>query len=215
MRRAALPRFALALIASVSMVAVGPARAHQPGAGAPAPRDAWISHTPRLPVIKPAPDLALPDTNGDVVRLTELRGRVVMLSFIYTNCTTACPLLTRRIALLQSRVVRSRSADDVEFLSVTVDPERDSASALRTYAERFGANRRTWRFLRDEPARLAPTLAAWDEWTRRSPSGELDHPARVYLIDRRGSVREIYGLSFFDERQAWTDVQTLLQEARE
>ena len=55
-------------------------------------------------------------------------------------------------------------------------------------------------------------LRAWDEWTRWLEDGELDHPARVYLLDGAGRVREIYGLEFFDERQAWLDLQRLRRE---
>ena len=67
--------------------------------------------------------------------------------------------------------------------------------------------------MRDEPARLAAVLAQWDEWTRPGKSGDLDHPARVHLVDGRGRVREIYSLEFFDERQAELDIRALLREA--
>jgi protein SCO1/2 len=68
--------------------------------------------------------------------------------------------------------------------------------------------------LREERQKLQPVLAAYDEWTRPQPDGEIDHPARLYLIDRRGRIREIYSISFFDERQAFLDIQTLLRESQ-
>ncbi len=95
---------------------------------------------------------------------------------------------------------------------MTVDPERDSASALARHAAHFGAESDGWRFLREEPERLQPVLSAYGEWTRPLPDGEMDHPARVYLIDPAGRVREIYSLSFFDERQALVDIRALLRE---
>jgi len=74
---------------------------------------------------------------------------------------------------------------------------------------RLSGLRPGWHFLRDEPARLAPVLAAYDEWTHLLPSGELDHPARLHLIDGAGRVREIYSLAFFDEEQAFLDIAAL------
>jgi protein SCO1/2 len=57
-------------------------------------------------------------------------------------------------------------------------------------------------------------LAAFDEWTRPRPGGEIDHPARLHLIDARGRVREIYSLGFFDAGQALLDINALLREGR-
>ena len=174
-----------------------------------------LSPAPRLPLIKPAPDFTLLDTSGRPTQLSELRGHVVLISFIYTACSSACPLLTQRMALLQARLARSGlRRREAHFLSITVDPYRDSAEALGRYAGRFGAGSDGWRFLREEPERLQPVLAAYDEWTRPQPDGEIDHPARLYLVDRRGNIREIYSLSFFDERQAFRDIRALLKEAR-
>jgi protein SCO1/2 len=61
---------------------------------------------------------------------------------------------------------------------------------------------------------LRPVLAAYDKWTRPQPDGEIDYPTRLYLIDRRGRIREIYSISFFDERQAFLDIQALLRESQ-
>ena len=172
-----------------------------------------LSAHPSLAVIQPAPDFSLLDSNGALVRRSDFRGRVVLLSFIYASCPTACPLISQRMALLQSRL-RSRGSfpSRVALLSVTVDPERDSAAVLDRYAHGFSADPRGWRFLRESRERLAPVLAAYDEWTRSVASGEIEHPARLYLIDARGRVREIYSLALFDERQALLDIHALLRE---
>jgi cytochrome oxidase Cu insertion factor (SCO1/SenC/PrrC family) len=57
-------------------------------------------------------------------------------------------------------------------------------------------------------------LKAYDEWTKLLPKGEIDHPARVYLIDRTGNIREIYSLAFFNEKQALLDMKALLAAQR-
>jgi cytochrome oxidase Cu insertion factor (SCO1/SenC/PrrC family) len=197
---------AVLLAASLGAAAALTAAAHEPAA--PAPALSPLSPVPALPPIRQAPEIALRDVDGRQVRLSAQRGRVVLVSFIYTRCTTACPLLVRRMAALQDRL----QGADVRFFSVTVDPEHDDAAMLRAYARRFGADARRWSFLREEAPLLRPVLSAWDEWTRPEAGGEIDHPARLHLIDRRGRVREIYSLQFFDERQAEIDIRTLLRE---
>lgn len=172
-----------------------------------------LSASPSLGIIRPAPGFTLLDPEGRSVRLSDFEGRVVLLSFIYTSCPAACPLLTQRMSLLQSRLRENRLFPArVGFLSVTVDPERDTAAALARYARSFNADLGGWRFLREDPEVLGPVLAAYDEWIKPLPGGEIDHPARLHLIDSRGRVREIYSLSLFDERQAFLDIQALLRE---
>src|SRR5216117_118742 len=162
-----------------------------------------LSAHPRLGVIAAAPDFALRDATGAPVRLSDLRGKVVLIAFIYTSCTTACPILGHQMAALQKRLKREkRLSDRVMLLSVTVDPPRDNAAVLAHYASGLGADPTGWRFLRDTSEGMAPVLGAYHEWTKTLPDGEIDHPARVYLIDAGGRIREIYSLAFFDPRQA-------------
>ena len=172
-----------------------------------------FSTNPSLGIIGPAPPLALLDLDGREVSLAEFRGRVVLLSFIYTSCPAACPLVTQRMAVLQRRLIEAGLFPSrASLVSVTVDPDRDSVAALARYAKGFNADPRGWKFLRERREALGPVLAAWGEWTKPLPSGEIDHPARLYLLDPAGRIREIYSLSFFDERQAFLDIRALLRE---
>jgi len=187
--------------------------AHEEPRASGGTQEPFLAVTPRLSVIKPAPDFALLDPAGRGVQLSALRGRVVLLSFVYTDCSAACPLLTQQMARLQTRLKEAGiRAHGVHFLSVTVDPGRDSADTLSRYATHFAVDLGQWQFLREEPERLAPVLSAYDEWRRPLANGDIDHPARLYLIDQQGRIREIYSLAFFDERQAFLDIQVLLQE---
>jgi protein SCO1/2 len=216
MRSDYIRRVAAAITLAVFLAAPGDIRlsAHEVKESGPAGASPLaIANHPSLAVIKAAPDFTLLDSGEHRLTLSQLRGRVVLLSFIYTTCITTCPLLTHQMGLLHDRLKHAGLwPRSVSFLSVTVDPERDTTPVLVDYAQRFDAVDPNWRFLRDEPARVRPVLAAYDEWTKPLPDGELDHPARVYLIDRHGNIREIYALAFFDERQAFVDIRTLVEE---
>jgi protein SCO1 len=175
---------------------------------------AALSGTPHLAVIRQAPDFTLTDTRGQQVHLAQLRGRTVLLAFIFTHCSSACPMLSYRMGLLQARLTRSGVFPErARFLSVTVDPQRDSAEVLDRYASSIGAQP-AWSFLREAPERMQPVLVEYDEWTKQLPDGEIDHPARLYLIDPLGRIREIYSLAFFDERQAQLDIEAIDKERR-
>ena len=139
----------------------------------------------------------------------------MLLAFIFTSCKMVCPLISQQMAALQIQLKKANLfAEKASMISVTVDPQTDTAAVLAEYAKGFGADPNGWRFLRDEPQRLKAVLKAYDEWTKLLPGGEMDHPARVYLIDQRGNIREVYSLSYFDEKQAYLDIQALLREAK-
>jgi protein SCO1 len=181
-------------------------------AGTPIPVDPALSGHPALPRIRPAPEFALKDVDGVPVSLAGIGPKVRLVSFVYTSCSAACPLLTERMARLQQAVAEAARAGDVELVSITVDPLRDDPTEMRAFGRRFGADPSNWKFLTDRPEAIRPVLVAYDEWSSELTGGTLDHPARVHLIDRNGVVREIYSLSYFDERQAVIDVLTLADE---
>ncbi len=172
-----------------------------------------ISTTPSLSVIAKAPDFTLQDTAGKPVKLSDYRGRTVLLAFIFTTCPGVCPLISKQMELLQRKL---KSAGlfgrQAVMLSMTIDPDTDTAPVLTAYATQYSADPAGWRFLRESEEKTRPVLKAYDEWTKKTRKGEMDHPARVYLIDPRGNIREIYSLAFFNEKQALIDIQALVAE---
>jgi len=177
--------------------------------------DRAVSANPTLSVIARAPEFTLKDTSGRAVRLSDYRGQVVLMAFIFTTCPGVCPLISTQMSALQAGLkAEGLFPGKAKLVSVTVDPKTDTAEVLARYAQMFKADPAGWAFLREEPQRLKPVLKAYDEWTRllSDTKGWLDHPARVYLVDPNGNIREIYSLSFFNEKQALIDMRVLLAE---
>jgi protein SCO1/2 len=176
--------------------------------------DRALSTTPSLSVIAKAPDFALQDIDSRLVRLSDYRGRAVLLAFIFTTCPGVCPLISKQMEHVQRELkAAGLFGRQAAMLSMTIDPETDTASVLAQYAAQYGADPAGWRFLRESVEKTKPVLRAYDEWAKKLPRGDLDHPARVYLIDSKGNIREIYSLAFFNEKQALIDIRALVAEA--
>jgi protein SCO1/2 len=84
----------------------------------------------RLPTIGAAADFELPAADGSRLRMRDLRGKVVAVAFIYTTCPDVCPLLTDKMAEVKDGL-GADFGPRVAFVTITVDPERDTAGALR------------------------------------------------------------------------------------
>ena len=78
-------------------------------------------------VDKPAPDFTLGDAAGRVVKLSDFRGHVVVVQFIYASCPDECPLHAERLAEVQALVGQAGFKDRVRFVSITTDPENDTS----------------------------------------------------------------------------------------
>ena len=89
---------------------------------------------------------------------------------------------------------------------------RDTPEVLRRYARIYGADPAAWHFLTGPPDQVARVIASWGMWARLGPSGVLDHPSRIFLIDPRGRQREIYNLEFLTPEAVVQDVRTVLRE---
>jgi protein SCO1/2 len=169
----------------------------------------------RLAVIGKAPDFTLTTQAGDTLRLAELRGKVLLVSFIFTTCNGTCPATTHRMGQVQAALnARGLSRGGrVHLLSITLDPARDTPEVLRQYARLYDADLSSWSFVTGPPERVAGVVAAWGMWARPAANGQFDHPSRVFLVDGRGRIREIYNLDFLKTAWVAEDVRMLLDEA--
>jgi protein SCO1 len=167
----------------------------------------------RLAVIRTPADFALTTQDGKAFRLADLRGKVVVVSFIFTTCNGTCPATTQRMSQLSRRLVRDHLTDKVHLLSITLDPARDKPAALRDYMRLYEVDSKHWTFLTGSQKEIDKVLSDWGMWVRPGARGQLDHPSRVFLLDGRSRIREIYNLDFFRPAWARDDVQLLLKEA--
>lgn len=178
-----------------------------------------------LPVVKQAVDGEVLDASGRVHRLSELaKGRVTVMSFIYTRCTdaTACPMATGILnELHQLSTTDADLASGLRLISMSFDPVMDTPERMGEYARIMGGRKAgaPWSFLTTaSPAALEPILKGYDQAVspKRNPSdpaGPLNHTLRVYLIDSQGRIRNIYSSGTLDLRLVLADVRTLLLEA--
>ena len=166
--------------------------------------------------IGPAPRVELVDSEARPFALESLRGKVVLVSFVYTSCNGSCPATAS--ALDRIRRVLRESGDwgrSVEFVSITLDPIRDTPEALARYARIYRAEPKSWHFLTGSPSQVARVLASWDMWAKVGPSGVIDHPSRIFLVDPNGHRREIYNLESLKPEMVLRDVKDLLAEDAE
>jgi protein SCO1/2 len=167
----------------------------------------------RLSKIGPAPDFTLTTQTGVRLALRDLRGKVVAVTFIYAGCADTCPLLTAKLAGLQTRLGPD-FGPRVFFASVTVDPQRDTPDVLKRYADAHGANPAGWAFLTGTPAEIHELERRYGVFSRKNPAGDVDHTFLTSLIDRDGILRVQYLGVRFDPCEMLADVKSLLREAR-
>ena len=137
---------------------------------------------------------------------------MVAVTFIYATCADTCPLLTAKLAGLQQRL-GSDFGRRVHFVSITVDPERDTPDALRHYARAHGANPAGWAFLTGSPAEIQDVARRYGVVARKTARGDVDHTFLTSIIDPRGVLRVQYMGVRFDPEELLRDLQSVLREA--
>lgn len=199
------------------------ARPAAPAASGPAARwPAPGSYT--LPRLQAAPDgrVRLPD--GRAARLHALlRGRSSVLSFMYTYCRdpVGCPLAWRAMDSLRDALLQSPAlAQGSQLVSLSFDPTHDTPHAMRLYsAGRGGDARVRWHFLTtDSVGALLPLLRGFGQEVSVEtdaagrPARTLNHLLKVFLVDDRIDVREIYSVATLDPAAIVGDLRTLQLE---
>jgi len=170
------------------------------------------------------PDFTFAERSGRKISLADLKGKVWVAQFFYTHCTDICPLTVPQMGLLHLEYLNDpdfRSA--VRFVSITVDPERDTAEVLSKYAEHFSADPDLWLFLTGDKAtivRLARQgfkLGIGEEANppeiakKTGEEKELFHSNRLILIDRSAQIRGYYsGIDAEAMVRLRRDLKTLL-----
>lgn len=143
-----------------------------------------------LPVMARAPTFSYPDQDGRPLTNEDLLDHVWVADFIYTRCTTACPILSARMMMVQRKVADS----SVRFVSFSVDPDHDSLPVLKRYAARWTSDESRWRLLHTNKKTLrglAAGMLAVAEPTG-DPRDPFVHSNTFLLVDQAGFIRGEY-----------------------
>jgi len=136
-----------------------------------------------------APAFRLTDQAGHPLSLADLRGKLVLLDFVYTRCPGPCPVLTGLHADLQ-RSLGPQLGQRVHFVSITLDPAHDTPEVLAAYARARGADLSNWSFLTGSPDEVAEVVKRYGVGSLRQPDGTIDHLVVTFLIDGEGRIVE-------------------------
>jgi cytochrome c peroxidase len=183
--------------------------------------DAPAAGTYSLPSLGLAADGEVVDSGGKPARLRELMaGKLVLLSFIYTSCSdvSGCPLATYALGRVQEPIAGNPLLRDrILLLTLSFDPLRDTPPVMAKYGAQFRRAGFDWRFLATRnQADLDPILEAYGQWVaperdaRGRVTGTFSHLLRVYLIDDRGRIRNIYNANFLHPDILVNDLLTVV-----
>jgi protein SCO1/2 len=156
--------------------------------------------------LKLAPALSLRNYTGQHVTLGSLRGKAVLVTFVYTHCPDVCPLIVSNLAAAQRGL--GRKAHRVRILAVTVDPRRDTPTAIRAFLSARGATGRM-DYLLGSDGQLRRTWKAWDVAVNTGGNHLTNgHSSIVYGITASGGMAVVYP-SNFTPQQIIDDVPIL------
>ena len=181
-----------------------------------------------------APAFQLTDQFGGAAGLADFSGKLVVLTFLYTNCPDVCPIVTETLRRTHERL--GDDASQVQFLAVSVDPLRDSIDVVYRYSQERDMQHR-WRFLVGSEAQLSPVWRAYwldpvrdiraledgsdpghsSEESARNGSTPpanpylVSHTAPIFLIDREGYRRVVFTSPSLDPEPLVHDIRILIR----
>jgi protein SCO1 len=166
----------------------------------------------RTTLIPPA--IELHNQHGDLVRLSDHLGEVVLMTAIYSTCSTACPMIMFQAKRTIEELTDEERAD-LTVMAISLDPERDSLESMAHAAAVYGMDAPKFQFLNGEPDHVNRIL---DQLSvariRNTKTDEIDHVSIYYLVDRQGRIAYRFTLS--DRHQSWLGeaLRQLLAEER-
>jgi protein SCO1/2 len=131
------------------------------------------------------PDVSLIDQHGNAISLASLKGKPVLIDFIYTSCASTCPVLTAKMVSVAHELGPALGAN-VTIVSITLDPEHDSPAGLASYAKLQGADAAGWLFLTGKPAQIDQVLALFKLRRMRESDGSIMHSVSAFLLGPDG-----------------------------
>lgn len=146
------------------------------------------------------PNVTLEDSKEREYSFSEFSGKYVFITFIYTACTDVCPELELNMAQVYERIPEHYIGEDIVFLSISFDPERDTPETLEKYRSYFNSDGETWRMARiPDESELKNLLDEFGVVVIPDDSGNFTHNSAFYLVDPQGTLVEVMDYKKIEE----------------
>lgn len=174
-----------------------------------------ISCTEKLPVEGSFPDTVLTDHSGNEFKFSELKGKVVFVSYIFTNCPDICHIIGNKINILKSILNDKGYEDKIAFVSISVDPQNDTPEKLKMHAQHMNFDLKNWYFVTGNIGSVYKLISVAGIFPMREeldnePGYTIIHRDRVSLVDQNGQIRKHYKGTAFDYDEVTKDIESLL-----
>jgi protein SCO1/2 len=156
-------------------------------------------------------DTKLVDQNGDTITLASLKGKPMVVDFIYTSCPGPCLMETAKLANVAAKL-GSDLGSKVTIVSLSVDPEHDGPKQLLNYSRQQGADEKGWYFLTGGPADVDRALAGFKLSRQVEPDGSVGHMIDMMLIGADGRIVHEYNGEAVKAQEIVDDVRKTLSQ---
>ncbi|RKD22909.1 cytochrome c oxidase assembly protein [Ammoniphilus oxalaticus] len=161
-------------------------------------------------VMKGIADFSFTTQDNDTLSLDDLKGKWWIADFVFTNCTTVCLPMTSNMSALQDRIKEERL--DVQLVTFTVDPARDTAEVLKEYGEEYDADFDSWTFLTGYDFETITELSTKSFLSSLQPpregSDQITHGIRFHLVNPKGEMIKYYdGVNF-------NEIETIIEDLK-
>ena len=165
------------------------------------------SRIDNIGIIGKVPSFSLTNFDGSIITENQLDDKISIVSFIFTQCEGACPIMSENMSILQERFA---SSNDIQFLSITTDPDYDTLDVLNDYSSTY-SNNNNWFFLRGD---IIDIIELSEKGFFLSaallPAG---HSTRLVLVDKESNIRKYYeGTIESNIFELQSDIVTLLNQ---
>ena len=164
-----------------------------------------------LPVIGTAPPFTLTSQDSKPVALADFRGKAVALTFIFTACPDICPMMTQKMVDVQD-ALGAEFGTKIAFVSITLDPERDTPEVLKDYAQFWGAKPEGWTFLTGSLEAVRDVTRRYGVFFAKKDDGSVEHSQLTTLVDHDGQMRVQYLGVRFDPEEFRRDLLSLVDK---
>jgi len=151
----------------------------------------WTPAQPAPSLTQPSDLVSLVDQANEPFSLQQLKGRTLVVTFIFTHCQTSCPLQVQALTRVQ-RALSPELSKRTQFVSFSIDPDRDTPAVLAQYAAVMGARTDNWSFVTGHPQELTWLHQHYGAQVKRLSGDQLDHRVAVYLVDANGELAQKY-----------------------